>query len=114
MTFQSSTPSFKGRYLSTEESLVQSAAIRTLCHMLKEPLFNNLRTKEQLGYIVSSYYDRSISHHRLVDCSAEGIDFNGATPIDSIVVNVLSRKVPPPVLTERIDKFLGTFRETLK
>eukprot|EP00557_Chaetoceros_sp_GSL56_P004972 CAMPEP_0176495558 /NCGR_PEP_ID=MMETSP0200_2-20121128/10720_1 /TAXON_ID=947934 /ORGANISM="Chaetoceros sp., Strain GSL56" /LENGTH=1176 /DNA_ID=CAMNT_0017893443 /DNA_START=166 /DNA_END=3696 /DNA_ORIENTATION=+ len=113
MTFQSGTPSFKGGLLSTQESLVQSAAVRTLCHMLREPLFNTLRTQEQLGYIVSSYYDRSVSHHPLTDCYAESSVVNGATPIDSIVVNVLSKKVPPPVLTDRIDKFLDTFREKL-
>jgi secreted Zn-dependent insulinase-like peptidase len=114
MTFQSGIPSFKGGQLSTQESLLQSAAIRTICHMLREPLFNTLRTQEQLGYIVSSYYDRSVSHHPLNDCSAESSVVNSATPIDSIVINVLSKKVPPPVLTERIDKFLDTFREKLR
>jgi len=114
MTFQAAIPSFKGSGLSTPDSLSQSAAIRTICHMLREPLFNQLRTKEQLGYIVSSSYGKSLSaHNTQSDISSEGVVTVGATPIDSIVVNVLSKKVPPPVLTQRIDEFLGSFREKL-
>lgn len=54
ITYQSGVPSFKGSNLSKPESLVQCAAIRTLAHMLREPLFNQLRTKEQLGYVLKS------------------------------------------------------------
>eukprot|EP00558_Chaetoceros_sp_UNC1202_P005685 CAMPEP_0197245224 /NCGR_PEP_ID=MMETSP1429-20130617/10072_1 /TAXON_ID=49237 /ORGANISM="Chaetoceros sp., Strain UNC1202" /LENGTH=361 /DNA_ID=CAMNT_0042705679 /DNA_START=69 /DNA_END=1154 /DNA_ORIENTATION=- len=115
MTFQSSVPSFKGDGLSHPQSLLQTAAIRTICHMLREPLFNQLRTQEQLGYIVSSYYDTGFSAHNVqsdLETSEQTVTV-GTTPIDSVVVNVLSKKVPPPVLTRRIDEFLGTFRETL-
>mmetsp|Transcript_15246 Transcript_15246/g.27671 ORF Transcript_15246/g.27671 Transcript_15246/m.27671 type:complete len:1041 (-) Transcript_15246:645-3767(-) len=61
VTYQSQVEGFKGKSLSSEESLQQSAAIRLLCKMIKEPLFNELRTKQQLGYIVSSYYDVNYS-----------------------------------------------------
>uniref|UniRef100_A0A7S3PZZ8 Peptidase M16 N-terminal domain-containing protein n=1 Tax=Chaetoceros debilis TaxID=122233 RepID=A0A7S3PZZ8_9STRA len=119
MTFQSSSlPGFKGLKLSSKESLRQSAAIRTICHMLREPLFNQLRTKEQLGYIVSSYYNVGFSSHSApVLESPEALDESNistaTTSIDSIVVNVLSKKVPPPILTQRIDEFLSSFRERL-
>lgn len=118
MTFQSSSlPGFKGLKLSSKESLRQSAAIRTICHMLREPLFNQLRTKEQLGYIVSSYYNVGFSSHSSPALeSPEALESNistATTSIDSIVVNVLSKKVPPPILTQRIDEFLSSFRERL-
>jgi secreted Zn-dependent insulinase-like peptidase len=112
ITYQSATPSFKGSGLSKPESLVQSAAVRTICHMLKEPLFNQLRTKEQLGYIVSSYYGKSASLHS--DMSVADSDLATTTTIDSIVINVLSKKVPPPVVRKRIDEFLSTFRAKLE
>lgn len=117
MSFQSSTPGFKGRQLSTKESLVQSAAVRTICHMIREPMFNQLRTKEQLGYIVSAYYDNNLSCTSNKDQSSldEASTFlSSTTPIDSLVINVLSKKVPPPVLTQRIDEFLDTFGDKLK
>lgn len=117
MSFQSSTPAFKGRHLSTKESLVQSAAVRTICHMIREPMFNQLRTKEQLGYIVSAYYDNNLSCTSNKDQSSldEASTFlSSTTPIDSLVINVLSKKVPPPVLTQRIDEFLDTFGDKLK
>ena len=64
ITFQSQTPGFKGLDVdlsSTKESLTHTAAIRALCHLLREPLFNKLRTKEQLGYVVNSYFDVDFS-----------------------------------------------------
>lgn len=112
MTFLSHLPSFKGRNMSSTESLMNSASIRVLCHMLREPLFNQLRTKEQLGYIVNSYYDLGFCTKNVIDSEATEISFS-ATPIDSIVVNILSKKVPPPVLTQRVDEFLDSFRERL-
>ena len=115
MTFQSNIPGYKGLGLSKPNSLVQTAAIRTICHMLREPLFNQLRTKEQLGYIVSSYYDNSMSsNHNQIDFSGDNVMNEGSTPIDSVVLKVLSKKVPPTVVTKRIDEFLGTFREKLR
>lgn len=49
ITYQSGVPSFKGSKISKPASLVECASIRTLARMLREPLFNELRTKQQLG-----------------------------------------------------------------
>lgn len=46
MTFQSPTPGFKGDALSSKQSLKFSSAMHLICHMLREPLFNELRTKQ--------------------------------------------------------------------
>jgi len=111
MTFQSASPGFKGTDMDcplTHESLTQTAALRVMCHMLREPLFNQLRTKEQLGYIVNSFYD--------IDFFMESNPLQlqtYTTPINKVIVNVLSRKVSPPVLTQRIDEFLNSFRGKL-
>ena len=45
--------------------------------------------------------------------SVENAGAMGTTHINSIVVNILSKKVPPPVITQRIDEFLSGFREKL-
>ena len=90
------------------EELKETAALRVLSQILKEPFFDQLRTKEQLGYVVKSHYDISFS----VDKSSVG---NRATlPINSIVLNILSRKLPPPIISRRIDEFLEAFREKLR
>lgn len=110
VTFQSSIPGFRGEGLSPPESLQSTAAIRLLSHMLREPLFDELRTKQQLGYIVHSYYDLSFSTPRPSEA-----DFlpGTTTPVDFLVVGILSRKVSPPEVAERIDSFLDDFRQTL-
>ncbi len=113
MTFQSQTPGFKGfdsKPSSMNESLVRTAALRVLCHIMKEPLFNQLRTKEQLGYIVNSSYNIDFSFQSWNSRQADGATL---TPIDSVVINVLSKKVSPPILTHRIDEFLVLFREKI-
>ena len=46
MTFQSPVPAYKGSKISSQESLNHTAAIRLICHMLREPLFDELRTKQ--------------------------------------------------------------------
>jgi len=102
MTFQSMIPGFCGKKLSGIESLNSSASIRLLCHMLREPLFNSLRTKQQLGYVVSSYYD---SRFCLLN--------DAVTTIDLISVVVLTRKVAPAEAVVLIDEFLREFKETL-
>ena len=96
--------------MSSPESLQSSASIRLISHILREPLFDELRTKQQLGYIVHSYYDLSFSapeplkegNHPLV------------TPVDGLVVNVLSKKVAPTEVAKRIDTFMEEFRTTLE
>lgn len=118
VTYQSQVPGFRGAGLSTEKSLKHSAAIRVLCHMLREPLFDELRTKQQLGYIVSSYYDIGFST-REPSWGDQSSDLTSSsflpstTPLDFIVVNILSRKLSPPEIALRLDECLGTFRESL-
>mmetsp|Transcript_39917 Transcript_39917/g.120179 ORF Transcript_39917/g.120179 Transcript_39917/m.120179 type:complete len:1210 (-) Transcript_39917:47-3676(-) len=118
VTYQSHVPGFRGTHLSSKESLKYTAAIRVLCHMLREPLFDELRTKQQLGYIVSSYYDIGFST-RLPNWEDQSSDPNApsflpsTTPIDFIVVNILSRKLSPPEVTSRLDEFLASFRDML-
>lgn len=46
MTFQSAKSSFKGPFLSPINILKETAAIRLLCHIMREPFFNELRTKQ--------------------------------------------------------------------
>jgi insulysin len=108
VTYQSDIPGYRGPNLSSDESLRSSAAIRLLCHILREPLFNELRTKQTLGYIVSSYYDNATS-------SAPHF-FNylpQTASIDFIVISILSQKLSPPEVLKCIDDFLLTFRQTL-
>ena len=107
VTFQSQIPGFKGDKLSVPESLESTASIRLLCHMLREPLYNELRTKQQLGYVVQSYYDREFSTH---PSSAGPM----TTPVDLIAINIMSRKVSPPEVAERVDDFLASFRTVLE
>lgn len=110
VTYQSPIPGFRGEGLSSEESLRSSSSIRLLTHMLREPLFDELRTKQTLGYIVSSYYDVAFSSQP--DHGVYPRD-NSCVPVDYIVINILSRKVSPPEVAKRIDDFLISFRESL-
>jgi len=79
--------------------------------MLREPLFNDLRTKQQLGYIVSAYYEMGFSSRPNDELASLG---PLTAPVDFITVVILSRKLPPPDIVERIDDFMGTFRESLE
>jgi len=109
ITYQSPIPAFRGERLSSPESLESSASLRLLCHILKEPLFNELRTKQTLGYIVSSYYDMALSM-RPAELKHLGPQ---CVPIDLITIAVLSRKVDPLQLKVRADEFLDKFRSIL-
>ena len=42
VTYQSNLPGFRGDGLSPEESPKSTAAIRLRCHILREPVFNEL------------------------------------------------------------------------
>lgn len=107
--YQSSIPSYKGDKVSHPLALHSSSAIRLLCHILREPLFNSLRTKQQLGYIVSSSYEIMITSQ-----SNENGQVPLTTPLDFISINVLSQKMAPPDIVDRIDDFMTTFRESLE
>jgi secreted Zn-dependent insulinase-like peptidase len=109
VTFQSPIPGYRGHGLSSDESLRSSSAIRLLCQMVREPLFDELRTKQTLGYIVNSYYDVGLSSKP--DELPPGDPFT--VPVDYIVINVLGRKAAPLEVARRIDEFLVSFRQSL-
>ena len=70
--------------------------MRLIAHILKEPLFNRLRTKQQLGYIVNSHYDINCSAAEYEQRQAAiGPSDSAIFPVESIIVNVLSRKLCP-------------------
>lgn len=71
------------------------AIMDLLSHMAYNSAYTQLRTKEQLGYIVS----------------ASGRKTAGGAW--GMMVVVQSSSAPPPVLEERIDAWLKTFREEL-
>ena len=108
-SYQSSIPSFKGETSSHPLALHSSSAIRLLCHILREPLFDSLRTKQQLGYIVSSYYEIGIASQ-----SNENGQVPLTTPVDFISINILSQKMAPPDIADRIDEFIQVFRSSLE
>ena len=122
ISYQSQNPGFKGKSLSSEECLQHSAAIRLICKMIREPAFNELRTKQQLGYIFGSYYDMNYSSYQpYVSQQASAVDVNTAskpipitTSIDSLVMYVVSRKESPVEVANRIDDFLLNFRSRLE
>ena len=63
------------------------------------------------SYIVSSYYEIGYSSRGDNDHPSLG---PMTVPIDFLTVAVLSRKLPPPEVANRIDDFLDSFRETLQ
>ena len=109
-SYQSSIPAYKGDGISHPKGLESTAAIRLISHMLREPLFDDLRTKQQLGYVVSAYYEVGLSSR-----PNEEIDSLGplAVPVDFITIVILSRKLAPPDIVNRIDDFMISFRESL-
>mmetsp|Transcript_13269 Transcript_13269/g.27085 ORF Transcript_13269/g.27085 Transcript_13269/m.27085 type:complete len:1231 (+) Transcript_13269:234-3926(+) len=111
VTYQSQTEGFKGKSLSSQESMRLSATIRLISTIMREPFFNELRTKQQLGYIVSSYYDLNFSSKQFSIPTDEV--FPSTTPIDSIVLYVLSRNTKPTEVINRIDDFLMNFRSRI-
>jgi secreted Zn-dependent insulinase-like peptidase len=104
VTYQSQHEGFKGKSLSSKETLERSACVRLISKIIREPCFNELRTKQQLGYIVSTFYDMSYSTNTTPL----------TTSIDSLTVYVLSRKVEPKDVAARIDDFLLNFRSKLE
>jgi insulysin len=72
-----------------------NAAISLLHHLLREPAFNQLRTEEQLGYIVHS-----------------SVKTNGDN-IKGIMILIQSDSFDPLYLDERIEVFLQGFRTKL-
>eukprot|EP00977_Amphora_coffeiformis_P027801 scaffold34646_cov173-Amphora_coffeaeformis.AAC.7 len=109
VTFQSPVPGYIGPTLSTPDSLQNTASLRLLSHILREPIFNELRTKQTLGYIVSSYFESGNSMRPASQAELGPMNVS----VDAFSIVVLSRKVSPPEVAERIDTFLDEFRTTL-
>jgi secreted Zn-dependent insulinase-like peptidase len=109
VTYQSPIPGYAGPALSTTESLHSTACLRLLSQILREPIFNELRTKQTLGYIVSSYYENGSSSRPATQSHLGPL----TVPVDAFSIVVLSRKVSPPDVAQRIDDFLEAFRATL-
>lgn len=63
--------------------------MRVVARLLKEPTFSTLRTKEQLGYIVSAVYDNR-------------------THVCGLSIKVQSSKYGPEYLEWRINEFLNS------
>jgi len=73
------------------DDLEISSVLSVLCHLLSEPAFDVLRTKETLGYIV--YTAKKASEH------VAGVQFI-----------IQGDANPPDYLDERVEAFLETFR----
>ncbi|KAF7789938.1 hypothetical protein EIP86_000886 [Pleurotus ostreatoroseus] len=69
------------------------AILKLIVHILKEPVFSQLRTVEQLGYVVSSAMWASVG--------SMGFGFN------------LQSLKAPSYLEERVDSFITSYRNTL-
>lgn len=133
MAFQSSLPGYRGETGTNvssssanaaikKESLIRTSSLRLLCHMLREPFFNDLRTKQQLGYIVNSSYHTSLSTIRDTNDQQQHEDNSTTTAkipfkimtIEYIYMTILSRKALPTEIGNRIDNFLQSFRNILQ
>ena len=77
-----------------EESADLAAKVDLLCHLMYEPLFNQLRTKETLGYSV--------------DCSARCTH-----GVMGVVIAVTSATHTPAHIEGRVEAFLGRFLPSL-
>lgn len=77
-----------------EMGLTAEATLQLISHLLSEPCFDQLRTKEQLGYIVS------VSHTKI-------------SQLIALRVIVQSNHKDPEHLDDRIELFLTQYRETL-
>ncbi|CAF0913402.1 unnamed protein product [Rotaria sordida] len=60
-----------------QQTLENNALLELFCHLVDEPCFNQLRTKEQLGYIVSAGARRSrgVQGFRVIVQSARELDY---------------------------------------
>ncbi len=78
----------------SEQLLALEALCHLVAHLLTEPAFDELRTKEQLGYIVFTGFKRMESYF-------------------GIHIIVQSNHKSPDYLNERIESFLLSFRDKL-
>ena len=78
-----------------EVDLKTNAMLSLLHHLMREPAFNQLRTEEQLGYIVHT-----------------SVKTNGSK-IKGLLILIQSDSFEPQHVQDRIDVFLEQFRSTL-
>uniref|UniRef100_K3W5F3 Insulin-degrading enzyme n=1 Tax=Globisporangium ultimum (strain ATCC 200006 / CBS 805.95 / DAOM BR144) TaxID=431595 RepID=K3W5F3_GLOUD len=81
-------------YQVQEESMELRARLELFAHIFKEPCFNQLRTQEQLGYLVFSGLMRT-----------EGIEY--------FRILIQSNVASPVLLDQRIELFVASFRDLL-
>jgi secreted Zn-dependent insulinase-like peptidase len=82
----------------------QQAALRVLASLMKQPCFDELRTKQQIGYVVHASHDVDPVH---VDAGAKPIR------VESLIVEVTSKNLSAPEVVRRIDAFLAEFRSSV-
>ena len=81
--------------LLSKDDIVNEASLELLVHMISEPAFDQLRTKEQLGYIVYSAIKRLNSQYL------------------ALHIIVQSSHKDPDYLDQRIESFLVQYRQQL-
>merc|ERR1712232_1439695 len=67
--------------------------------VMREPCFNELRTQQQIGYIVSS---------------GAQVDYVGKSKVEGLSVTVVSKQSSAVEVLRRVDKFLVNFRSALE
>jgi len=77
----------------------EHAHLAMLLRLLRQPLFAELRTKQQLGYVVTSgAYDQQV----------------GMNTVMGLCVQVLSRSFAPPAVQRAIDEYLRRFPSVVR
>lgn len=77
--------------LGARTDLKRQAMVSLLVHVMKEPFFTQLRTREQLGYLVSARY--GLARNRLL-----------------LILSIQSQVKDPLFVSDRLNAFLDTFR----
>jgi len=91
----------------TKHSQRQSAALRLLSHMIREPFFNELRTKQQLGYVVGCSFLQRYIHNPNPTATAI------MAPVEGFQAYVLSRKCNAVEVKKRMDDFFLHYGTTI-
>ena len=81
-------------YQGQRDDVALAARYQMLAHLLGAPFFNELRTKQQLGYVA-------------------GVRFMPTDRLPGVIMFIQSPKVGPAELERRIDGFLKMFEKTL-
>ena len=82
------------KYQGGSGKIEEQAKYRAVAHLIKAPFFNELRTKQQLGYTVWAYSD-----------------LNDRIP--GLRLSIQSSKKDPVTLQKRVDDFLLAFQDVL-